>query len=163
LYARIENHAIATGKLKPAAAICAALKGALTPVKTTNFAAITEPRKIGELLKAIHGYEGFTSVRYALKLAPYLFVRPGELRGAEWREFDLGSAEPVWRIPGARMKMDELHIVPLAKQPLAILRELQALTGMGCFYFPACARRIGRSATTPSMRPCATWVSIKAR
>jgi integrase len=78
----------------------------------------------------------------ALKLAPYVFVRPGELRAAEWSELDLGDIDQYgrgheWRIPGERMKMAELHIVPLARQAVAILRELQLLTGSGKYVFPA--------------------------
>ena len=73
-------------------------------------------------MRAIHGYSGHPVTAFALKLAPLVFVRPGELRAAEWSEFDLADAE--WRIPAARMKMGELHIVPLARQALVILREL---------------------------------------
>jgi integrase len=87
------------------------------------------------LLRAIDGYEGQPITAAALKLAPLVFVRPGELRGARWVEFDLDGAE--WRIPAERMKMGEQHIVPLAHQAVAILRELKALTSFGEYVFPS--------------------------
>jgi integrase len=90
-----------------------------------------------ELLRAIDGYAGHVVTAYALKLAPLLFVRPGELRHAEWTEFDLDSAEPHWRIPAEKMKMGEQHVVPLAKQALVLLRELQSVTGRGQYVFPS--------------------------
>jgi integrase len=115
------------------------LRGALTPIEVTNRAAITEPARVGELLRAIDGYVGDPATVAALKLAPLLFVRPGELRGAEWGEFDLRAGE--WRIPSARMKMGDLHFVPLAKQALAVLRKLQPLTGGGKYLFPSLRTR----------------------
>jgi len=90
---------------------------------------VTEPAQVGELLRAIDGYTGQPVTALALKLAPLVFVRPGELRAAEWSEFDLDNAE--WRIPAARMKMGEQHMVPLSRQAVAVLRELQPLTGRG--------------------------------
>ena len=113
------------------------LKGALAPVAKEHHAAITEPARIGELLRAIDGYAGHVVTAYALKLAPLLFVRPGELRHAEWPEFDLDSAEPLWRIPAEKMKMREQHIVPLATQALGLVRELQSVTGRGRYVFPS--------------------------
>lgn len=130
------RYAIATGRAERDPS--ADLRGALAPVVTRNHPAITEPAKIGELLRAIHGYRGrgeHQSTEFALKLLPLTFVRPGELRAAEWSEFDLDGAE--WRIPASRMKMDEQHIVPLSRQALALLRELQPLTGDGRFLFPS--------------------------
>jgi integrase len=132
LHARIERFAIATGRLERG--ICADLIGALTPVKTQHFAAIVEPRKFGQLLRAIHGYSGFNSVVFALQIAAHTFVRPGELRGAAWSEIDFAAAE--WRIPGERMKLGEPHIVPLSSQVLALLHELHALKGDGQLLFP---------------------------
>ena len=99
-------------------------KGALATVKHKSFASITEPTKVGELLRAIRGYGGSDVVRLALQLLPLVFVRPGELRGAQWSEFAFDLAdppkgkkpqhpEPQWRIPAERMKMREQHIVPL--------------------------------------------------
>ena len=130
---RVFRYAIATGRARRD--ISADLKGALVPKGTQSYAAITDPAKVGELLRAIEGYDGQRSTHAALRMAPYVFVRPGELRGAEWSEFDLEKAE--WRIPGERMKMGELHIVPLADQVLRILRDLQAYTGGGRYVFPA--------------------------
>lgn len=128
----IFRYGIATGRAERDPA--ADLRGALSPVKTTHFPAITRPEAIGELLRDLDGYEGQFVTRCALQLAPLLFVRPSELRQAEWREFDLNTAE--WRIPAARMKMGDEHIVPLAWQALAILSDLHALTGSGRYLFP---------------------------
>lgn len=111
------------------------LRGALAPAVTRSHSAITEPAKIADLLRTIDGHAGQFATRCALKLAPMLFVRPGELRRAEWREVDLNAAE--WRIPAAKMKMREEHVVPLASQAVAILRELQPLTGRGKYLFPS--------------------------
>jgi integrase len=113
------------------------LKGALAPVVSEHHASITEPASIGELLRAIDGYAGHVVTAHALKLAPLMFVRPGELRHAEWTEFDLDGAEPHWRIPAEKMKMGEQHVVPLAKQALELLRELHAVTGRGQYVFPS--------------------------
>jgi integrase len=113
------------------------LKGALAPVVKEHHAAITEPARIGELLRAIDGYSGHVVTAYALKLAPLLFVRPGELRHAEWTEFDLDNDEPLWRIPAEKMKMRQQHVVALAKQALVLLRELQSVTGRGQYVFPS--------------------------
>jgi integrase len=134
LYGRVARFAIATGRAERD--VSADLRGALTPVATTNFPAITDPKRIGELLRAIDSYAGQPSVEYALRIAPYVFVRPGELRGAEWREFQLEGKEPEWRIPAARMKMKREHLVPLSRQVLALLRALSALTGDGKLLFP---------------------------
>ena len=117
---RIFRYAIATGRAERDTA--ADLRGALVPVKSENLASIIEPKAIGALLRDIDAYTGNVIVRAALRMAPYVFVRPGELRRAEWMEFNLEGAE--WRIPAARMKMRQVHIVPLARQTLAILREL---------------------------------------
>lgn len=102
------------------------LRGALAPVKPKHHASIIDPRGVGQLLRALDGYEGHFVTKCALQLAPLVFVRPGELRQAEWSEFDLDKGE--WRIPAARMKMREQHIVPLSEQAVAILRELEPLT-----------------------------------
>jgi integrase len=113
------------------------LRGALAAVVSTNHAAITEPTKIGELLRLIEGYKGQAVTWCALRMAPLVFVRPGELRHAEWSEIDLDSEDPQWRIPAEKMKMREQHIVPLSKQVVKLLRELNALTGKGKYLFPA--------------------------
>ena len=130
---QVFRYAIATGRAERDPS--ADLRGALAPVVTASRAAITDPAGIGALLRALEGYEGQFTTLCALKLAPLLFVRPGELRAAEWAEFALEAAE--WRIPAARMKMREAHVVPLSKQALAILRELKPLTGRGRFVFPS--------------------------
>jgi integrase len=98
-------------------------------------AAITDPKKIGELLRAIDGYEGNFITKCALKLAPLLFVRPGELRHGEWEEIDFKNAE--WKIPAEKMKMRNPHIIPLATQAIGTLRDLEALTGKGRYIFPS--------------------------
>ncbi|WP_213305909.1 tyrosine-type recombinase/integrase [Paraburkholderia sacchari] len=108
------------------------LVGAIPPAQTTHFAAITDPTKVGEMLRAFDGFSGTFPVLCALKLAPMLFVRPGELRKAEWSQFDLDRAE--WRYVAT--KTDTAHLVPLAAQAVAILRELHALTGRGRYVFP---------------------------
>jgi integrase len=117
--------------------VTADLRGALAPVVSEHHAAITEPARVGELLRAIDGYAGHVVTAYALKLAPLLFVRPGEFRHAEWTEFDLEGHEPHWRIPAEKMKMGEQHVVPLSKQAVALLRELHPLTGRGKYVFPS--------------------------
>jgi len=133
--AQVFRYAVQTGRAERDPTVD--LKGALAPVVSEHHAAITEPARIGELLRAIDGYAGHVVTAYALKLAPLLFVRPGELRHAEWTEFDLDSAEPHWRIPAEKMKMAEQHIVPLAKQALVLLRELRSVTGRGHYVFPS--------------------------
>lgn len=117
------------------------LKGAIVLPVPEHRAAITDPARLGELLRAIDGYQGTPVVRSALALAPLVFLRPGELRKAEWAEFDLDAA--VWTIPAARMKgrlkaklNGPDHVVPLAPQAAAILRDLQPLTGAGKYVFP---------------------------
>ena len=103
------------------------LRGALPPRRTGHFAAIIEPSEVGALLRAIDGFKGTLIVQSALKLGPLVFVRPGELRKAEWSEFDFAKAE--WRIPAERMKGKREHLVPLSLQAVAILQDLQPLTG----------------------------------
>ncbi len=107
----------------------------LAAPKKGRFASITDPKGVGALIRAIRGYQGTFVTQSALKVAPLVFVRPGELRTAEWREFDLDAAE--WRIPAAKMKMRSSHYVPLSKQAVAILRELHPLTGSGKYVFPS--------------------------
>lgn len=130
---QVFRYAIVTGRAthNPAAD----LRGALPPVKQSHLAAIIEPNAIGGLLRAIDVYQGSFVTKCALRLAPLVFVRPGELRQAEWAEFDLEKAE--WNLPAEKMKMREPHLVPLASQTMAILRELHALTGHGRYLFPS--------------------------
>ncbi|MGH9437345.1 MAG: tyrosine-type recombinase/integrase [Terriglobia bacterium] len=113
----------------------ASLRGALRTPKTRHHATVTEPKAIGELLRAIDGFSGQYVTLAALKLAPLVFVRPGELRKAEWSEFDLDAAE--WRIPAERMKMHAAHLVPLSTQAVAILRDLYPITSAGRYLFPS--------------------------
>ncbi len=115
------------------------LRGALPPVKGEHFAAVTEPQQAAELLRTLDGYQGTFTVACALRLAPLVFVRPGELRNAEWADIDLDAAE--WRYHVTKTDTD--HIVPLALQAVDILRELHALTGTGRYVFPG-ARTNGR-------------------
>lgn len=102
------------------------LRGALPPTKPKHHASIVDPKGVGQLLRALDGYEGHFVTKCAIRLAPLVFVRPGELRKAEWQKFDLDKGE--WQIPAARMKMRVKHIVPLSEQAVAILRELEPLT-----------------------------------
>lgn len=112
----------------------ASLRGALKAAKARHHAAVTEPAKIGQLMRAIDGFNGQPVTHAALKLAPLVFVRPGELRAAEWEEIDLDAA--MWRVRPERMKMKAAHLVPLSSQAVAILRDLHALTGGGHYVFP---------------------------
>lgn len=130
---QVFRYAIATGRAERDPA--ADLRGALQPVVSRARAAVTDPRMVANLLKAIHGYGGQPTTCGALRLAPILFVRPGELRRAEWSEFDLGDAE--WRIPAIKMKMREEHVVPLPMQAVEILDGLRPLTGRGRYVFPS--------------------------
>lgn len=134
------RYAVATGRASRD--VTADLRGALPPVQQEHMAAITDPKQVAELLRAIDGYQGTLPVSCALRLAPMLFQRPGELRAAEWSEFDLEAA--TWEIPSDRMKRTKqakaaggAHIVPLPCQAVAILRELQPLTGNGRLLFPS--------------------------
>jgi len=111
------------------------LRGALTSHKSKHHAAILEPKKAGELLRAIDGYDGHPVTRYALQLAALVFVRPGELRHAEWSEFDVDAK--VWRIPAAKMKARAEHVVPLSEQALDVLAKVRELTGDGQYVFPS--------------------------
>ncbi len=115
--------------------VTADLIGALAPAKRTNYAALTEPKDVAVLMRAIYGYQGTHVGIAALKLAPMLFVRPGELRAAEWMEIDLSAAQ--WRIPAKKMKMQIEHMVPLPTQAVAILRGLYPITGHGRYVFPS--------------------------
>jgi len=132
LAGQIFRYAIATGRAERN--IAADLIGALERTQTKHFASIILPSKIGALLRAIYNYHGSAVTIAALKLAPLVFVRPGELRCAEWSEIDLDKG--VWDIPAEKMKMKVAHIVPLADQVITILRDLYPLTGAGKYVFP---------------------------
>lgn len=136
---QVFRYAVATGRADRDPTV--ELRGALTANKEQHYPSITDPKAIGALLRAIDGYDGSVVTKCALRLAPLTFVRPGELRQAEWTEFNLDKAE--WRIPAERMKMREQHIVPLSTQAIAALKELQPLTGRGNYVFPG-ARTNGR-------------------
>ena len=127
---QVFRYAVATGRALRDP--CGDLRGALPPVKGEHFAAITEPAAVGELLRAIDGFRGTFIVQCALRLAPLFFVRPGELRKAEWAHVDLDNAE--WRYIASKTKAE--HLVPLASQAVAILRDLHAQTGHGRYVFP---------------------------
>jgi integrase len=117
------------------------LRGALPPAAERHHAALTRPGDVAGLMRAISTYQGSFVVRCALRLSALTFVRPGELRKAEWSEINLD--EGVWRIPAARMKMRNEHLVPLPRQAVEVLRELHQLTGAGKYVFPG-ARTVGR-------------------
>lgn len=122
------------------------LRGALPPPIEKHHASITEPKRIGGLLRAIDAYEGFFATKCALRLSPLVFVRPGELRNGQWPEIDLEKAE--WRIPAERMKMREQHIVPLSQQAVEILRELEPLTNRAMLSRPNAPHYVFPSART---------------
>jgi integrase len=145
---QVFRYAVATGRAERDPT--ADLRGALPTPKGRHHASILDPKRVGELLRAIDSYQGFFVTKCALRLAPLVFVRPGELRKAQWSEIDLERAE--WRIPAERMKMREQHIVPLSRQAVEILRELEPLTsrpigakqGAPLYVFPS-----GRSRERP--------------
>ncbi len=130
---QILRYAVATGRA--ARDVSADLRDAFAPVKATHHPALTDPAAIGGLLRAIDSLTGSPTVTAALKLSALLFVRPGELRRAEWAEMDLDAA--LWRIPAARMKMRDAHLVPLCREAVVILRDLQTATGQGRYCFPS--------------------------
>lgn len=133
LCGQVFRYAIATGRAERDPA--ADLRGALQTAKKRHYAAVTDPKAVGQLLRAIDGYHGSMIICCALRLAPLVFVRPGELRRAEWQEIDLDKAE--WNIPAERMKMREPHLVPLSRQSLEVLTQLQPLTGKSRYLFPS--------------------------
>lgn len=150
---QVFRYAIATGRAERDPT--GDLRGALQPVVSKNRAAITDPVRIGELLRALYGYGGQPGTEVALKLAPHLFVRPGELRYARWEEFDIEAKEPTWRIPAVRTKMREEHLVPLSTQAVTLLRELEPLTGPGGYLFPSlrtAARPISENTVNAALR-----------
>lgn len=130
---RVFRYAIATARAERDLAVD--LRGALTTPKVKHHAAVTAPKEVGALLRAIDGYVGHELIGIALRLTPHLFVRPGELRQAEWAEID--SDDAVWSIPAEKMKMRRPHCVPLSRQVLEMLEGLHALTGHGKYLFPS--------------------------
>jgi len=132
-YGSIFRYAIATGRAQRDVAFD--LRGALITPKVQHRAAILDPQELGGLLRAIEGHDGQRAVRIALRLAPHLFVRPGELRSAEWKEFDFEKA--IWTIPPEKMKMRRRHRVPLSEQVVGMLAELHPISGSGQYLFPS--------------------------
>jgi len=130
---RVFRYGIATARADRD--VAADLRGAITTPKVRHLAAVTTPREAGALMRAIEGYTGHEITAIALRLSPHLFVRPGELRRAEWSEIDIAAA--VWFLSAEKMKMRRPHRVPLSRQVLAILKQLQNLTGDGRFLFPS--------------------------
>jgi len=131
------RYAVATARL--ASDPTRDLRGALTAPTVTHYGAIIDPARVGELLRAIDGYEGQPITKLAMQLAPHVFVRPGELRHAEWNEFDLEGA--LWTIPAGKTKMRKDHLVPLSRQSIAILEDLRILTGPDGYVFPSIRSR----------------------
>jgi integrase len=125
------RYAVATGRAERDPS--GDLRGALPPVKHSHFASVTEPKQVAEVLRALDGYEGTLPVRCALRLAPLVFARPGELRHAQWEDINLENAE--WRYYVIKTKTH--HIVPLSTQAVDILQELKPLTGNGRYVFPS--------------------------
>jgi len=135
---QIMRYAVATARAQRDP--CSDLRGALPPSKAKHFAAITDPDRVGELLRAIDSFEGTHVCRCALKLAPLVFVRPGELRHAKWKDIDFKKKEWSYIVP----KTQTQHIVPLSKQAIAILKDIHPLTHESDFVFPS-----ARSFKTP--------------
>ena len=138
---QVFRYAVATGSAERD--VTQDLKGALAKHAPAHYAAITDPKLAGDLMRSIFNYSGHPYVIAALKLSPLLFVRPGELRGAEWAEIDLDAAQ--WVIPASKMKMKVDHLVPLSTQAVEILTGMKMLTGTRRYVFPS----IGRSEDRP--------------
>lgn len=132
---RVVRFAIATGRAERD--FTTDLRGALAPVVGSNHPAITDPARVGQLLRSIEGYKGQPTTEYALKLFPYLFPRTIELRKARWPQFRLEGKEPLWKIPAEVMKMKDPHLVPLSKQVVALLEQLKGITGPDGLLFPS--------------------------
>ena len=133
LCGQICRYAVSTGRAEHD--VSTAIRGSIPAPIVRHMPAIIDPNEVGPLLRAIDDYDGGSTVRAALQLSALFFVRPGEIRQAEWREFDIAKAQ--WNIPGERMKMRKDHLVPLATQAIAILDDLRELTGHGRFLFPS--------------------------
>ena len=133
LAGQIFRYAVATGRAERDP--CVDLKDALTQPTKTHFKSITEPAEVGPLIAAINNYQATPVVMAALKLSPLFFCRPGELRHLEWSEVNF--AEARIELPASKMKMKEPHIIPMSSQAIAILKELQPITGRGKYVFPS--------------------------
>lgn len=136
------------------------LRGALAPPTAKHLAAITDPRQVGPLLAAIDGYSGSAVVCAALRIAPLVFVRPGELRRARWAEFDF--AGKLWRIPAERMKGKEPHIVPLSAQAMGVLNDLQPVSGMSEYVFPG-ARSMHRPMSENAINAALRYIGFDSQ
>lgn len=128
---QVMRYAITTGRAERDP--CPDLKGALPSPRVQHFSAIIDPGKVGPFLNALDEYEGSFIVKCALRLAPLVFVRPGELRQAQWTEINFDRAE--WRFFVSKTKID--HLVPLSTQAISILKEIRPLTGHGKYIFPS--------------------------
>lgn len=151
LAGRIFRYSVATARLVSDPS--RDLRGALTAPQPKHLAAITEAEQVGALLRAIDGYNGQPVTKLAMQLTPHVFVRPGELRHAEWHEVDLEAA--VWTIPGEKMKMRMVHQVPLSKQAIDLFRQLHAMTGPAGYVFPSIrsrARPMSENTVTAALR-----------
>ena len=137
LASAVFRYAVATARL--ASDPTRDLRGALTAPKVTHYGAITDPIRVGELLRAIDGYEGMGTAKLAMQIAPHVFVRPGELRHAEWSELDLDGG--LWTIPAGKMKMRKPHHVPLSTQAVILFREAQSVSGTTGYVFPSIRTR----------------------
>ena len=130
---RVFRYGVATTRCKSDPT--ALLRGALITPKPTHYAAILDPAKLGGLLRVIDDFDGYTLTKFALQIAPHVFVRPGELRHADWEEFDLDGR--IWRIPEGKMKARRPHAVPLSSQVISLLEELGAMMGKSGYVFPS--------------------------
>lgn len=138
LASAVFRYAVATARLRSDPT--RDLRGALTNPSVTHYGAVLDPVNVGELLRAIDGYEGQSITKFAMQLAPHVFVRPGELRHAEWREIDFENA--LWTIPASKTKMRKDHLVPLSKQSIAVLKEVHALSVPEGYIFPSIRTRL---------------------
>lgn len=137
LASMVFRYAIATARLRSDPT--RDLRGALTAPRVVHYGAITETKRVGELLRAIDGYEGHGLTKLAMQLAPHVFVRPGELRHAEWKDIDVDGG--LWTIPAAKTKMRKDHRVPLSRQAVALFREIRSITGPVGYVFPSIRTR----------------------
>lgn len=137
LASMVFRYAVATARLRSDPT--RDLRGALTAPKVTHYGAITDASRVGELLRAIDGYEGMGIAKLAMQIAPHVFVRPGELRHAQWSEIDLDAT--VWTIPPEKTKMRKPHHVPLSKQAIALFQEVRSITGPTGYVFPSIRTR----------------------
>lgn len=137
LASMVFRYAVATARLRSDPT--RDLRGALTAPKVVHHGAITDASRVGELLRAIDGYVGMGTAKLAMQIAPHVFVRPGELRHAQWSEIDLDGA--IWTIPAEKMKMRKAHVVPLSRQAVELFREVHATTGSAGYVFPSIRTR----------------------